>query len=751
MLAVNMTTNAPTASSARPPPATAAADVPCRTFAEFLDHLLADLPADVPVTLYDVFAELEQYQTLYGVALLANADIDRYLAMAEHVQILHEEFLRDQIALALHEVQRCIEQSEVAEGMERSRSLLRDGEGVEGSMLGESWARERADRDHEHDDGHDGRDHGHGDADRHRDQSAEPAAAHDLEALWADPASTAAHEHEQDHDHRHPAAADPATFPPPLPSSTVPHDRHTSTRLSTASTSPTDAPPTRHQTHVSAASDLAQFAADMPTLSPISPAHPPAPAPAVPNATTTTTRPASPLPPSKLRAPTVASPVPRPTAPRPLPTASSTDHAAYMLDLETQLDAARRVASGVKDDLATAKRTITELTSTQQHILAEMDRLAERSMQLERQCAQAKAKHARTKERYEHQMMVTAKLQTELDEVAGHVDEWKRLAEDREREVMDLEQQLDEYRAEASRKLAADRGEGGGAVDPGPRLADVPARSLGDELMLATTAPVHTEVDDRLAEATAEVDRLRLENDQLRQHLVAAQDAAKSAYEDAMRVRPALVAAEVQTDEVEVMPVRGPRYNIETQYDLAEVKRAYREATGADMTLDGVEDEEEEGEGEGEGEDGWLDEDSVLDAARRSGVPVPGPETGAGASAALSPPGVVVVDGAVPRRIAALWFAAGAVAAALAAWLLAATTASDRSDWPRAAWTASPGGARAAVWAPVDVDGGSAVGAFVTGLVGPPRRPLGPGAVCLAGASRTGSGAGDEGAYTMPF
>ncbi|KNE72841.1 hypothetical protein AMAG_20583 [Allomyces macrogynus ATCC 38327] len=262
-----------------------------------------------------------------------------------------------------------------------------------------------------------------------------------------------------------------------------------------------------------------------------------------------------------------------------------------MLDLETQLDEARRVATAVKDDLATAKRTITELTTTQQHILAEMDRLAERSMQLERQCAQAKAKHARTKERYEHQMMVTAKLQTELDEVAGHVDEWKRLAEDREREVMDLEQQLDEYRAEASRKLAADRGESAG-VEPGPRLVDVPARSLGDELMRATTAPVNSEVDDRLAEATAEVDRLRLENDQLRQHLVAAQDAAKSAYEDAMRVRPALVAAEAQTDEVEVMPLRGPRYNIETQYDLAEVKRAYREATGADMTLDGVEDDE---------------------------------------------------------------------------------------------------------------------------------------------------------------
>ncbi|KNE62344.1 hypothetical protein AMAG_18854 [Allomyces macrogynus ATCC 38327] len=415
----------------------------------------------------------------------------------------------------------------------------------------------------------------------------------------------------------------------------------------------------------------------MPTLSPISPAHPPAPAPAVPT-TTITTRPASPLPPSKLRAPTVASPVPRPTAPCPLPTASSTDHAAYMLDLETQLDAARRVASAVKDDLASAKRTITELTTTQQHILAEMDRLAERSMQLERQCAQAKAKHARTKERYEHQMMVTAKLQTELDEVVGQVDEWKRLAEDREREVMDLEQQLDEYRAEASRKLAADRGEGGGATPRRVRrLADVPARSLGDELMQATTAPPppNSELDDRLAEATAEVGLLRLENDQLRQHLVAAQDAAKSAYEDAMRVRPALVAAEAQTDEVEVMPVRGPRYNIETQYDLAEVKRAYREATGADMTLDGVEDEAGE-------EDGWIDDDSVLDAARRPGVPVPGPETGVGASAAPSPPGAIVVDGGVPR----LWFAAGAVAAASAAELLDITTTSDIGGWFCVVW-----------------------------------------------------------------
>ncbi|KNE72842.1 hypothetical protein AMAG_20584 [Allomyces macrogynus ATCC 38327] len=106
MLAVNAITNAPTASSApSPPPATGAtaADVPCRTFADFLDRFLADLPAHVPVTLYDLFVELEQHQTLYGVALLANADIDRYLAMAEHVQILHEEFPRDQIALALHE------------------------------------------------------------------------------------------------------------------------------------------------------------------------------------------------------------------------------------------------------------------------------------------------------------------------------------------------------------------------------------------------------------------------------------------------------------------------------------------------------------------------------------------------------------------------------------------------------------------------------------------------------------------------
>ncbi|KNE62345.1 hypothetical protein AMAG_18855 [Allomyces macrogynus ATCC 38327] len=148
MLAVNPA-NAPTGSSAPPPPAMAAADVPCRTFAEFLDRLLADLPAHVPVTLYEVFAELEQYQTLCGVALLANADIDRYLAMAEHVQILHEEFPRDQIALALREVQRCLEQQEVAEGVERSQSLLQDGDGLgERSILGESWTRERAERDH---------------------------------------------------------------------------------------------------------------------------------------------------------------------------------------------------------------------------------------------------------------------------------------------------------------------------------------------------------------------------------------------------------------------------------------------------------------------------------------------------------------------------------------------------------------------------------------------------------------------------
>ncbi|KAJ3367525.1 hypothetical protein GGF31_007427 [Allomyces arbusculus] len=131
------------------------------------------------------------------------------------------------------------------------------------------------------------------------------------------------------------------------------------------------------------------------------------------------------------------------------------DRDAYVLECEQKIVDLRHQLTQLRDELAASKRQAQELHQHEAHIVRQMEDLQGKLYALQAALEVAQGKAQRATARLAHEKLVAASLRTELASVTAQLADAKRSLEDRDRDWMVAQQQVDQYRDAFERAAAA--------------------------------------------------------------------------------------------------------------------------------------------------------------------------------------------------------------------------------------------------------------------------------------------------------
>ncbi|KAJ3366456.1 hypothetical protein GGF32_005458 [Allomyces javanicus] len=131
------------------------------------------------------------------------------------------------------------------------------------------------------------------------------------------------------------------------------------------------------------------------------------------------------------------------------------DRDAYVLECEQKIVDLRHQLTQLRDELAASKRQAQELHQHEAHIVRQMEDLQGKLYALQAALEVAQGKAQRATARLAHEKLVAASLRSELASVAAQLADAKRSLEDRDRDWMVAQQQVDQYRDAFERAAAA--------------------------------------------------------------------------------------------------------------------------------------------------------------------------------------------------------------------------------------------------------------------------------------------------------